>query len=241
MVDMTEEERDLRDRLIHNPDDQSDILTDWVHCDATMRARGQEKCLPWPGQLPKLGEDVLLVDGRVGTVCDYSYGELPDRSYQRCVWVRLAASQYEKVLADQLSVVDPVELDRRRKQEDTFKKKLASAGKKIEREQKERRAIAVQGSHLLDSMLGMLSGLDVNQKAGFHKITGSAKGKAIYIATKGGRMDLNGFTVDHPAIQQVSADEAKKRHIGRVRGQMDFARRDEDILAAFELALEQIR
>jgi hypothetical protein len=123
--------------------------------------------------------------------------------------------------------------------------RLAQAGAQAEGEKKERRERTVKGSHLLDPMMAKIkdfkrSTLVVEEKTGFFKITGPVKGRALYIARKGGRVDLNGFTVTHDAISQISDEEAKDRHLGKVKAQVDFEKGDVYVLDAFDTILEQL-
>ena len=122
-------------------------------------------------------------------------------------------------------------------------KKLAKAGKLAEEQKAARRERVVKGSHLLGALQERIQGkgLATDDKIAYIKVTKSGvKGKAIYIAKKGGRTDLSGFTVEHPAVIQLTAEEAQKKHLGRVRGQLDFDQSDESVLAAYEQALDTL-
>lgn len=94
------------------------------------------------------------------------------------------------------------------------------------------------GDERVASLLAVAAelGLLVEGAGGFHKVTGAAKGRCVYLAVRGGRIDISGFTVDHPAVAQVSEEQARDRRLGRVRGQvLDFSL---DYAAAWRLALE---
>lgn len=83
-----------------------------------------------------------------------------------------------------------------------------------------------EGDARVSVLLGIASsmGLTVDQAGGFHKVTGPAAGRAVYLAVRGNRIDLSGFSVEHPAISQVSEQQARERRLGRVRGQvLDFS------------------
>lgn len=68
-----------------------------------------------------------------------------------------------------------------------------------------------------------------------YKITGSG-GKRIYLFKNQLRVDLSGFSVDHPGVRKISDEEARDMHLGKVRGQLLFD--DRTIAkAAFETAL----
>ncbi len=127
----------------------------------------------------------------------------------------------------------------------SLKEKLEQASKKAETQKAERRARAVKGSHLTERFLGLARerGLVVtpSKSGAFQVITGAAgKSRRVYVAAHGGTVDLNGFTVPAEAIVQITEDEAKRMHLGKVRGRIDFDRPDEDILAAYGSALDQL-
>lgn len=122
-------------------------------------------------------------------------------------------------------------------------KKLKAAGKLAETQQKQRRERTVKGSHLLGTLQDRAksAGLTVEEQSGYLKITGSAKGRGVYVARKGGRVNLGGFTVQAPAVKQISEDEARAKHLGKVRGQLDLDQPDDAILSAYELALAELK
>lgn len=120
--------------------------------------------------------------------------------------------------------------------------KLKAAGKKAETQKAQRRERQVKGSHLLGALTdkAKASGLTVEDKSGFLKITGATKGRTVYVAKKGGRVDLSGFTVEAPAVKQISEADAREKHLGKVRGQLDFNASDADVLSAYDAALSQL-
>lgn len=124
-----------------------------------------------------------------------------------------------------------------------FREKLAEANKKAEAQKAERRARSVKGSHLTDKFVKMAqdASCQVGENTGFHVIQGLAgKSLRIYVAKRGGIVDLLGFTIDVPAVKQISREEAKAKHMGRVFGRFDLDRPDEEVLAAFGKALEAL-
>lgn len=124
----------------------------------------------------------------------------------------------------------------------TMEEKLVEAGKTVEEQAAKKRERAVKGSHLLGMMLEKAKGLGLSteEKSGFVRITGAAKGRAVYVAKRGGRVDLSGFTIEKPAVVQISAEEAKQKHLGKVRGQLDFNAEDQTVLATYEDALSAL-
>lgn len=135
------------------------------------------------------------------------------------------------------------------KNDNEMAEKLKAAGEKAEKQKAVRRERQVRGSHLVKTSEGVDgplvtkprdAGLEVDEKSGFLKITGATKGRAIYVAKKGGRVDLSGFTVQASAVKQITEEEARDKHLGKVRGQLDFTQADADVLAAFDLALAEL-
>lgn len=118
-------------------------------------------------------------------------------------------------------------------------KRLNNATKKIQDEETQRREKTVKGSHLLQPMLEIANkqGLKVEERTGFHKITGAVKNIVVYLAKKGGRVDLSGFDIDAEGVTKISKEEAQAKHIGKVRGQLNFELPDETVLAAFTAAV----
>ena len=124
----------------------------------------------------------------------------------------------------------------------SLKDKLEQAGKKAETQKAERRAKVVKGSHLTEQFLTLATeaGLTVtpSKSGAFNVITGAAgKARRIYVSTRGGTVDFSGFSIEAEGVTQISEDEAKKMHLGLVRGRIDFDAADEQILVAYALAL----
>jgi hypothetical protein len=127
-----------------------------------------------------------------------------------------------------------------RKQMSNLKEKLEQANKKVEKQRAERRARVIKGSHLTDTFVKLATdaGCDVRPNTGFHVIVGRyGKGRRIYVAKRGGIVDLLGFSVDHPAIRQVSKEEAQAKHMGKVQGRFLLDGPDEQIVEAFTAAV----
>jgi len=121
--------------------------------------------------------------------------------------------------------------------------KLEAAGKQAEVQKAQRRERTVKGSHLSSRLEDMVQkfGLQSVEKSGFHKVSGPVKGRTIYLARKGGRADISGFNLDLPGIKQISETEAKEKHLGKVRGQIDFSQADEVVLETFSAALKKLQ
>ena len=238
---VTQFERDIREALLDR-DTELMILKDWVRLEAEMRRAGQTRA-EWygEGELPKINQIIAVWPGCcLATVVDYGI-KRGKGIFERCVWVQFDNGEFMKYLSSECKSITPEERKEIEERNAEFKKRLIGAGKKVERQRKERRAKVVKGSHLLDEMLTRAEGLDVERKSSFHMIKGSAQKRAVYVAIKGGRVDLSGFCIDHPAITVLTAEEARKRHLGRVRGQFDFSVGDEPVMEAFDLALKELK
>lgn len=131
--------------------------------------------------------------------------------------------------------------DLKAKLEEQNKQKLQEATVKVAEQKKERRARTVKGSHLTETFLELARDAKCNLRANnsFHVITGAAgKSLRIYVAIRGGIVDLLGFSVNDPAVTQISAEVAKEKHMGRVQGRLDLEKPDADVIAAYKRALE---
>lgn len=123
--------------------------------------------------------------------------------------------------------------------------KLAAAGAKAKAAKAARTIKVVKGANLNPQFLELAAaaGAKVEEKSGFYKITTDVKGKAMYLARKGGRVDLSGFTVTDPSVVQVSEEEAQAKHLGKVRGQLNFELAgdgDAALVTAFSAGLTEL-
>lgn len=84
-------------------------------------------------------------------------------------------------------------------------------------------------------------GLKVEKQAAYTKI--SVGDKAVYFANtqKVTRVDVSGFSFQHPALKVLTAEEAKANKLGRVRGQLDFTKGEDAVIEAFTTALSLMR
>lgn len=125
--------------------------------------------------------------------------------------------------------------------------KLAAAGEKAKAAKAARTMKVVKGASLNPTFLEAVTaaGLKSEEKSGFYKVTSDAKGKALYLARKGGRVDLSGFTVTNDAVTQISEETAREKHLGKVRGQLNFElagtpEGEAQLTAAFKAALVEL-
>lgn len=124
-----------------------------------------------------------------------------------------------------------------------LKEKLEQANKKVEKQRAERRARVIKGSHLTETFVKLATdaGCDVRPNTGFHVIVGRyGKGRRIYVAKRGGIVDLLGFSIDHAAVRQISKEEAQAKHMGKVQGRFNLDLADGDVLEAYAQAVSKL-
>ena len=81
---------------------------------------------------------------------------------------------------------------------------------------------------------------DVIDGATSWKVIGLDCDRRIYVFKSGGRVDVSGFSFDHPALRKITDDEAKEMHLGKVRGQILFEDK-EQTMDAFKIAVDNIK
>jgi hypothetical protein len=120
-----------------------------------------------------------------------------------------------------------------------LKSKLENAGKKAEEQKAEKQTRTVKGAHLHEQIVTMVkaSGLEIVENTGFLKVVGNGNKNKLLVAIKGGRVDLSGFTLENAAVIQVSEADAKAKHLGKVRGFVNFDASDEQVLEVIREAL----
>ncbi len=228
-----------RRQLSPADEQEKQMLVDWVRIDTEMRHRGMRPVWTGPTPMPKIGMRVGFAE-TYGTVFEYGLVRTDEGSYERVLWVMPASgSAPMKVTGSDIVPVSDDDVRRIETQRSQLRRRLVDAGHKAEDVTVQRRTKRVKGAHLLEDMLSIVrnKGLVLDDKSGFHMASGR-DGRRMYIAKKGGRVDLSGYAVDHPGIISLDAEEAKRRHMGRVRGQVDFDRPDDVVIEGFRLAVE---
>jgi PHD/YefM family antitoxin component YafN of YafNO toxin-antitoxin module len=237
---VTQEQRERRDQLV-NYDNSIIIACDWVKMDTARRSAGSP-AIVWSADfdLPGIGDDIVVSSANdfIATVIDYGIKLVGD-DFHRAVWIKNNKAEVVKLAAEEFKLMTEEDRDRIEKQNAEFKKRLIGAGKKVERNRKERRQKQVQGSHLLEQMMALIQarGLVIDEKSSFYQVTGNVKGLKVYVAIKGGRVDTSGFSFEHPGLELITEEQARNRHIGKVRGTINFHVGDENAMAAYEEAL----
>lgn len=226
---------------------KTQILSSWVKVDYEMRSKGQPKPI-WDGSVPMsevIGHEVVAKTDKGEMVGKAIYSTtLPDSDgvYKHAVVVHVPASG--SILLVHGRNVRPASQDESKliERQVTFAKQINKTNETIKISMKEKRSKRVSGTHLLESMLQDVKDLRlvVEEKSGFYKIFGNKKGVCIYLANKGGRADLSGFSLDIPGIKIISEEAAKERHLGKVRGQVDFDRDDKIIMEAWRKVLSEL-
>jgi hypothetical protein len=85
------------------------------------------------------------------------------------------------------------------------------------------------------------AGLKVESKKAWHKAEGKER-RRVYVSVHGPQVHLSGFTVRGHNVEQVSEAEAKRRHLGSVRGILFLDRnRTKDIKAAMRDVVAELR
>jgi hypothetical protein len=95
-------------------------------------------------------------------------------------------------------------------------KKLA----KIEKAPKQPKPEKVRALLDVDGILAQAKKLDlkVEVSGSQHKVLGAVKGERLAVAKNGRLADLIAFTIKHDAVEQFTPEQAKAKHIGKVRG-----------------------
>lgn len=253
-------ERKLTDRDLMTRDERVLDGKEWVARDLDKKTRAQAKIEPWDGAfpVPELGHHVRTPHGP-GQVVKRFFKLDGDLGYRTSVKVR---SFHDKKIVEVFGrdcaamTADEAQEEKKAMSKNKGKKpaaiasgdmteKLKEAGKLAENEAKAKRERTVRGSHLLEPMLAKVKaagGLTAVEKSGFYKVTADGvKGKAAYLARKGGRVDLSNFTVQSEAVTQISEEDARAKHLGKVRGQIDFGKGDDVVLRAFDAALKELK
>lgn len=84
-------------------------------------------------------------------------------------------------------------------------------------------------------------GLSAEPMSAYYKV--ACGDKAVYITRtqKVSRVDLSGFTIKHPAVKELSEEDARALKLGRVRAQLDFSKSEERVLEAFRSSLAMMK
>ena len=229
-------------------DERIDLLTKIGRMELRMRSEGQDRPV-WNGPLSEdklLGETVAIQtdrgEQRGRVIC---YGVLNMGSeYERSVVVHVPSSgthfevpgsavrvaqrsdaerMYDEIaMAERLrSVID--RLETQTAAETSPKKKIKRDPHFVEK----LRSTAENHSNVRS----------IDEFPGSYKVTGRERRRKIYIFKNHLRVDLSGFSIDHPGAKIISDSDARELHLGNVRSQLDFSDKG-TAYAAFCAALE---
>lgn len=236
----------LRDGPFHDldMDTKSRILSRWVETNNEMNRAGQKKPV-WDGEMTM--QDIVLREVVAKTDRGEMVGKaiyftiIPDHDgiYKQAVLVHVPGSGSVVTVPGRNVRLAAADDKERMNNEVTFARKLEQVGEGIEEIVITKRASRVSGSHLLNQMIDAAKDMKliVEDKSGWYVISGNKKGVACILSQKGGKAHLRGFSIEEAGVKQVTEEEAKARHIGKVRGEIDFDREDAVVLAAWQKAL----
>lgn len=230
--------------------DRNELLVRIGKMELRMRSDGQERPV-WKGPVPEhtlLGADVVVPTDqgeRRGRVICFGVMNM-GTEYERSVVIHVPSSGTQHEAAGSVTRLASPEDSERIRNEMTMAGKLAEAAAAVQRgptplatpERAKRRG--QKDPKLIERMLAAAAVSSnvraIEEGTSNHKIVGLNPANRIYVFKNQLRVDLSGFSVDHPGIRRISDEEARDMHLGKVRGQFLFDDR-EVAFAAFELAL----
>lgn len=235
--------------------DRSDLLISIGRMEMRMRSNGQERPL-WRGPAPEvdvLGADVVVPTEqgeRRGRVVCFGVVRMPDGiDYERSVIVHVPSSGTHHEAPGSTARFASQEDQERLREEMEMAKKLTEltegrSGPTPLEAMKKTRKRGERDPQLIEKMLEAAkdsNNVKAYEETGTNwKVTGIDPSKRLYIFKNQLRVDVSGFTLDHPGVRKISDDEARDMHLGKVRGQVIF---DDKVvaLAAVKAALELMR
>lgn len=239
--------------------DRNDLLTRIGRQESCMRAAGQEYPA-WRGPVPAdqlLGAEVVVLTDRGerrGRVICYGVVE-NGTEYERSVVVHVAASGTQHEAPGSAVRLAAAEDRVRMENEREMAGRLAEAAyaatrgpKRPEEALRRQRKRGLRDPDLIERMVEAArrhrNVKHVDEGSANFKVTAAdpvgkdqPASRRIYIFKTQLRVDVSGFSFDHPGLRQISDEEARDMHLGKVRGQILFDNR-EDAMGAFQAALD---
>ena len=233
-------------------EDRHELLVRIGKMENQMRAAGQDRPV-WRGPLPEselLGAEVVMPTEhgvrRGRAVC---FGIARNgMDYERSVVIYSAASgTNHEAPGSMVRLADENDAERIQGELAMAERLKEAAAGIIKREEKRRSAPArpkwERDPGLIAKMVALAQAakdvFDVTEVGGCHKVEGRNRARRLYIHKKGLRVDISGFDPDGEAIIKISAEDAKRAHMGKVRGQVDFTDQAAG-MAAFERLLKDL-
>jgi hypothetical protein len=81
------------------------------------------------------------------------------------------------------------------------------------------------------------AGLKMEPMSAFYKIETGGRRMYVTRTKRVSRVDISGFRFTHPAVKVLVDDDRREKRMGRVEAQIDFTKKEEQILEAFQTGL----
>ena len=230
--------------------DRSELLLRIGRQEQKMQANPFYERPVWRGPLPVmniLGTEVVVPteqgERRGRVIC---FGIVDTGSeFEKSVIVHVPASGTSHEVAGSLArLASPDDLDRMQNEiEMSHRLAEVSAQHSNEIAPRKQRSRGQRDPKLIEEFLVMASAssnvCSMDAGSSNHKVTGWDGSKRLYVFKNQLRVDLSGFSFDHPGVRRISEDEARDMHLGKVRGQLLFDDR-QTALSAFAQALQEL-
>lgn len=219
-----------------------------------MKSQGVERPT-WCGPVPEdklLGSDAVVPTEqgeRRGKVVYFGVVNVGGERWERSVIVHVPSSgTYHEAPGSTVRLATPEDSERIQS-EVVMAQRLAEAADAAQRgaaspAPEKARKRGQRDPKLVEEMVALAKASNavksVEEGGSNFKITGVDASKRIYLFKSQLRVDLSGFSVDHPGVRKISDEEARDMHLGKVRGQLLFDDRA-TAKSAFEAALAALR
>lgn len=235
--------------------DRNELLVRIGRQELKMRSDGQERSV-WKGPAPVthiLGADVVVPteqgERRGRVIC---FGVVnTGAEYEKSVVIHVPASGTHHEAPGSATRLASPEDSLRIQNEIEMASRLAEASYAAQRAPvdpeaalKRQRKRGLRDPKLIEEFLALAAASpnvrSIEDGSSNHKVTGRDQSRRLYVFKTQLRVDVSGFSFDHPGLRRISDDEARDMHLGKVRGQVLFDDRQE-ALSAFSKALELMK
>lgn len=232
-----------------DPVSRAELLVNVGKMEIRMKSVGQDRAV-WRGPVPEtkiLGAEVVVPTEqgeRRGRVVCFGIVQ-PGAEFERSVFVHVQSSgTHHEVAGSDVRLASPEDL-RRMKAEAEMAERLKEAASVVVHNTENRSVMpqkkrTTKDPYLTAEMLEMAQKsnnvIEISDSGPSHKIVGKAAGKRLYLFKTQLRIDISGFSIDHPAVRKITAEQAKEMHVGKVRGQFIFDDKTA-VLDAFRMTL----
>jgi hypothetical protein len=234
--------------------DRRELLMRIGRQELRMRSDGQERPI-WKGPAPVthiLGADVVVPTEqgeRRGRVVCFGLVNM-GCEYERSVVVHVPASGTHHEAPGSATRLASPEESLRIRNEVEMAARLAEASQAAAQASDDPDAVArrkrrgLRDPKLIEQFIAMASAsgsvATVEEGTANYKVTGTDPSRRLYVFKTQLRVDVSGFSFDHPGLRRISDQEARDMHLGKVRGQVLFEDRQAAI-DAFSKALEGLK